>query len=106
LIGCFVLMICFELVDQLLDWEDVLDFIQRAEQASKNGKQDGVTTMKSPSIVPTIPVEISSLKMSVKKPEEKNENLELNKRPITPMKTNKKGIDNKFNEFEIIRLIL
>jgi hypothetical protein len=62
--------------------------------------------MNSPSIVLTIPVEISSLKMPINKPVEKNENLELKKRPITPMKTDKKGIDNKFNEFEIIRLVL
>jgi hypothetical protein len=62
--------------------------------------------MNSPSIVLTIPVEISSLKMPINKTVEKNENLELKKRPITPKKTNKKGFDNKLNEFEIIRLVL
>jgi hypothetical protein len=94
------LIICFELVDQLLDWEDVLDFIQRAQQASKNEKQDELTTRNSPSIVPTIPVGILSSIISIKKPVEKNknsENLEQKKRDLTPIKINKKGIHNKNN---------
>jgi len=75
-------------LDQLLDWEDVLDFIQRAQQASKNIKQDELTTRNSPSMIPTIPVGIL-----IKKTVEKNknsENLEPNKGDITPIKINKK----------------
>ena len=88
-------MLLFELVDQLLDWEDVLYFIQRVQQNSKNMKQDELTARNSPSMIPTIPVGIS-----IKKPVEKNknsENLEPNKGDLTPIKINKKSIDNEDN---------
>ncbi|CAF0939773.1 unnamed protein product [Rotaria sordida] len=80
-------------LDQLLDWEDILDFIERAQQTSKNDKQNESKTISSPSIVPTIPVGTSSSKITIKKSVEKNKisgNLELNREDRTPIKKNKK----------------
>ena len=78
--------VCFSpLVDQVLDWEDVLDFIQRAEQIVKTHPKDGLTTQNSPAIIPTIPVGISSSTPWLKKPEEKPKN-------STPLKIPKKGL--------------
>ncbi|CAF2554196.1 unnamed protein product [Rotaria sp. Silwood2] len=80
-------------LDQLLDWEDILDFIERARQTSKNDKQNQSKTISSPSIVPTIPIGISSSKISIKKTVEKNKisgNSELNRGDRTPIKINKK----------------
>jgi hypothetical protein len=94
------LIIYFGLVDQLLDWEDVLDFIQRAQQTSKNNKQDELTMRNSPSVVPTIPVGILSSTMPIKKIIEKtknSENLEPKKGDLTPIKISKKGINNEDN---------
>ncbi len=79
-------------MDQLLDWEDVLDFVQRVQQTAKKSKQDQSTTQNSPSMIPTIPVGILS---SIKKTEEKNKNFEAKKADITPMKINKKHTDDK-----------
>jgi len=93
-------MIFYELVDQLLDWEDVLDFIQRIERASKNDKQDELTNQKSPSMIPTIPVGILSTTMTMKKSVEKNknsENVEPKKGDLTPIKIQKKGINNQIH---------
>lgn len=73
------MVIPFQLVDQLLDWEDVLDFIQRAQQALKTGKQDASTTRSSPSMIPTIPVGILTSTVSTKKTVEKNKNLPTKK---------------------------
>ena len=72
------------LVDQLLDWEDVLDFIQRAKQVSKN---ETLTSLNSPSLVPTIPVGMLSSTLFIKKPIEKGDS--------TPITTNKKSIAKK-----------
>ncbi len=94
------MLIWSKLVDQLLDWEDVLDFVQRAQQALKNDKQDELTVRNSPSMVPTVPVGIWSSTISRKKNVEKNknsENLEPKKVDLTPTKINKKGINNKNN---------
>jgi hypothetical protein len=90
-------MISYELVDQLLDWEDLLDFIQRIERASKNNKQNESTIQKSPSMIPTIPVGILSTTMSIKESVEKNKNLEPKKGDLIPIKIQKKGIDNEIN---------
>jgi len=91
----FILMICYELVDQLLDWEDLLDFIQRIERTSKNDKQDELTNQKSPSMIPTIPVGILSTTMTIKKSVEKNKNVEPKQGDLTPIKIQKKGIHNQ-----------
>jgi hypothetical protein len=75
-------------VDQLLDWEDLLDFIQRAQQNAKKFKQDQPMTRSSPSVIPTIPVGISSSTISSKK-------MEVKKADVTPTKPVKKRMDNK-----------
>ncbi|CAF2247572.1 unnamed protein product [Rotaria magnacalcarata] len=77
-------------LDQLLDWEDLLDFIERAQIASKNNKRNQSKTINSPSIVPTIPVGTSVL---TKKIVEKNpiaDNLQAKKNDLAPIKMNKK----------------
>jgi hypothetical protein len=104
----FYLMIFYELVDQLLDWEDVLDFIQRIEQASKNDKQNESTNQKSPSMIPTIPVGILSTTMTIKKSVEKHknsENVEPKKGDLTPIKIQKKGINNQIHSLEKLKFI-
>ncbi|CAF4368664.1 unnamed protein product, partial [Adineta steineri] len=71
-------------LDQLLDWEDVLDFIERLQQTSKDNKNNDLTLLHSPSILPTIPIGISSSTLLIKKPIE-------NKKDIsTPTKINKR----------------
>jgi len=74
----------FDLVDQLVDWEDVLDFIERAQQISKTDIHTRSTSHNSPSIVPTIPIGTSLLTMPTK-----NSNIEN----VDPIKSNK--IDKK-----------
>lgn len=78
-------IVSFILVDQVLDWEDVLDFIQRAEQIAKAHPQDGSTTRNSPAMIPTIPIGISTSTGWLKKPEEKP-------KKSTPIKIPKKGL--------------
>ncbi|CAF1239947.1 unnamed protein product [Rotaria sp. Silwood1] len=80
-------------LDQLLDWEDILNFIERVQQKSKSDKKNASKIICSPSIVPTIPIGISSSKISIKEPTETNKisgNLELNREDIKPIKIHKK----------------
>lgn len=74
----------FTPVDQVLDWEDVLDFIHRAEQIVKNQPHDGMSTRNSPAMIPTIPIGISCSSSWMKKPEDKPKN-------STPLKTHKRA---------------
>lgn len=74
----------FSLVDQVLDWEDVLDFIHRGEQIAKNQPNDGMCTRNSPSMIPTIPIGISCSTSWMKKPEDKPKN-------PTPLKARKRA---------------
>lgn len=89
------------LVDQLLDYEDVLDFIQRAQQILKNSKEDQLTIQNSPSIVPTIPVGILTSTVSTKKTGEKTKNLETKKGNTTPITINKIGNKYKLINSEV-----
>ncbi|CAF0971036.1 unnamed protein product [Adineta ricciae] len=76
-------------LDQLLDWEDVLDFIAHSQQMAQINQHEELVSTNSPAIFPTIPVGIK------KKLQEKNDNAEntlAKKGNTTPMKKNKKVI--------------
>lgn len=67
------------LVDQMIDWEELLDFIDRAELFLTKHRDEETSNTNSPSLVPTIPIgQISS----------------KSKRDVTPMK--KKISDENF----------
>ena len=75
------------LVDQLLDWEDVLDFIERVQCFWKNHQHDDVIAVKSPSVVPTIPV---GMLVPTGKPKKSSENFD----PLSMKLSSRPGIEN------------